>query len=77
MKRNRKRSKRMSVMASRSMHIGGVLVMLPILQNYLGLTPDMLALVTAIYILFDPIITACNVAGNGAFAIFFDRIGRR
>ncbi|MBQ7235339.1 MAG: hypothetical protein IJS36_08030 [Kiritimatiellae bacterium] len=27
MKRNRKRSKRMSVMASRSMHIGGVLVM--------------------------------------------------
>ena len=26
---------------------------------------------------FDPIITACNVAGNGAFAIFFDRIGRR
>ena len=56
---------------------GGVLVMLPILQNYLGLTPDMLALVTAIYILFDPIITACNVAGNGAFAIFFDRIGRR
>ena len=55
---------------------GGVLVMLPILQNYLGLTPDMLALVTAIYILFDPIITACNVAGNGAFAIFFDRVGR-
>ena len=56
---------------------GGMLVMLPILQNYLGLTPDMLALVTAIYILFDPIITACNVAGNGAFVIFFDRIGRR
>ncbi len=56
---------------------GGVLVMLPILQNYLGLTPDMLALITAIYILFDPIITACNVAGNGAFAVFFDRIGRR
>ena len=54
---------------------GGVLVMLPILQNYLGLTPDMLALVTAIYILFDPIITSCNVAGNGAFAIFFDRVG--
>lgn len=53
---------------------GGVLVMLPILQTYLGFSSDMLALVTAIYILFDPIITACNVAGNGAFAIFFDRI---
>ena len=27
MKKNRKRSKKMSVMASRSMHVGGVLVM--------------------------------------------------
>jgi Na+/H+-dicarboxylate symporter len=34
----------------------------------------MLALVTALYILFDPFITACNVAGNGALAIVFDKI---
>ncbi len=53
---------------------GGVLVMLPIMQQYLGLSSDMLALVTAIYILFDPIITTCNVAGNSALAIIFDRI---
>lgn len=53
---------------------GGVLVMLPIMQTYLGLNTDMLALVTALYILFDPIITTCNVAGNGAMAIIFDRI---
>ncbi len=53
---------------------GGVLVMLPIMQNYLGLNADMLALVTALYILFDPIITSCNVAGNGTMAIIFDRI---
>lgn len=53
---------------------GGVLVMLPILEKYLGLTSDMLAIVMAIYILFDPIITTCNVAGNGSFAILFDRI---
>lgn len=57
---------------------GGVLVMLPIMQQYLGLNSDMLALVTAIYILFDPIITTCNVAGNSALAIIFDRlIGKR
>lgn len=57
---------------------GGVLVMLPIIQQYLGLNADMLALVTAIYILFDPIITTCNVAGNSALAIIFDRIvGRK
>lgn len=53
---------------------GGVLVMLPILEKYLGLTSDMLAIVMALYILFDPIITTCNVAGNGALAILFDRI---
>lgn len=53
---------------------GGVLVMLPIMQNYLGLSTDMLALVTALYILFDPLITTCNVAGNGAMAIAFDKV---
>ena len=47
---------------------GGVLVMLPIMQNYLGLSSDMLAIVTAIYILFDPLITMCNVAGNSALS---------
>lgn len=53
---------------------GGILVMIPILQNYLGFTSDMLGLITAIYVLFDPIITSCNVAGNGALAIMFDKI---
>jgi Na+/H+-dicarboxylate symporter len=53
---------------------GGILVMLPIMQKYLGFSSDMLALVTAIYILFDPLITTCNVCGNGALAIIFDKI---
>lgn len=53
---------------------GGILVMLPILQKYLGFNTDMLGLITALYILFDPIITACNVAGNGSMAIIFDKI---
>lgn len=56
---------------------GGVLVMIPIMQTYLGLNSEMLALVTAIYILFDPIITMCNVAGNGALAILFDKITKK
>jgi Na+/H+-dicarboxylate symporter len=55
---------------------GGVLVMLPVMQNYLGMSSEMLALVTALYVLFDPIITACNVAGNGAMAIVFDKLSR-
>jgi Na+/H+-dicarboxylate symporter len=53
---------------------GGVLVMLPVMQKYLNLSSDMLALVTALYILFDPLITTCNVCGNGAMAIIFDKI---
>jgi len=48
---------------------GGILVMLPILQTYLGFTAEMLTLITALYILFDPVITTANVLGNGAFAM--------
>lgn len=53
---------------------GGILVMLPILQNYLGFNADMLGLITALYVLFDPFITACNVMGNGSLAIIFDKV---
>jgi len=53
---------------------GGILVMLPILQAYLGFTGDMMSLITALYILFDPVITCANVLGNGAFAMLIDRI---
>ncbi|MDR2107793.1 MAG: dicarboxylate/amino acid:cation symporter [Holosporaceae bacterium] len=56
---------------------GGILVMLPVLQTYLGFNADMLGLITAIYVLFDSFITACNVAGNGAMAMIFDRITYR
>jgi len=51
---------------------GGILVMLPILETYLGLNSAMLSLITALYILFDPVITSANVLGNGAFAKAID-----
>lgn len=51
---------------------GGILVMLPILEKYLHFTPDMISLITALYLLFDPIITSMNVLGNGAFAKIVD-----
>jgi Na+/H+-dicarboxylate symporter len=57
---------------------GGVLVMLPIIESHFGFNADMLSLVTALYILFDPIITAANVLGNGGFAIGLSKLfGRR
>lgn len=56
---------------------GGIMVMLPILQQYFGLTPEMLTLTTTIYILQDPIFTGANVMGNGAFALIVRKITRR
>lgn len=52
---------------------GGVLVMLPILEQYLGFNAEMLTLITALYILFDPFITSMNILGNGAFALIIDK----
>lgn len=53
---------------------GGILVMLPILEHYLGFNAEMLSLITALYILFDPVITSANVLGNGAFALMIDKL---
>lgn len=53
---------------------GGILVMLPILESYLGFNSAMLSLITALYILFDPVITSANVLGNGAFAKMIDTL---
>lgn len=48
---------------------GGIMVMLPVLEAYLGFNGEMLSLMTALYILFDPLITSANVLGNGGFAM--------
>ncbi|MES2214431.1 MAG: cation:dicarboxylase symporter family transporter [Pseudomonadota bacterium] len=53
---------------------GGIIVMLPILEKHLGFDGKMASLITALYILFDPIITSANVLGNGAFAKMIDKI---
>ncbi len=50
---------------------GGIIVMLPVLERCLGFSTEMLSLITALYIIFDPVITASNVFGNGAFAVLF------
>lgn len=52
---------------------GGIIVMLPILDAYLGFSGEMMSLITALYILFDPVITSANIFGNGAFAKIMDR----
>lgn len=56
---------------------GGILVMLPILEGYLGFNSEMMSLITALYILFDPVITSANVLGNGGFALLIDKLRHR
>tara|TARA_R110000868_G_scaffold58131_15_gene179607 strand:- start:124 stop:1293 length:1170 start_codon:yes stop_codon:yes gene_type:complete len=53
---------------------GGIVVMLPVLESCLGFNTEMLSLITALYVLFDPVITGANVLGNGAFAKLIDRL---
>lgn len=54
---------------------GGVIVVIyPLLESILHFTPDMLGMMTAMYMLFDPFGTSANVTGNGAFIIMFDKL---
>jgi Na+/H+-dicarboxylate symporter len=55
---------------------GGILVMLPVLESHLGFTGEMMSLITALYVLFDPVITSANVLGNGGFAQVIGRISK-
>ena len=48
--------------------------MLPILAAYLGFNVEMLSLITALYVLFDPVITCANVFGNGGFALVISKL---
>ncbi len=67
----------MSMFSVAAVPAGTIIVMLPILEKYLGFTGDMLSLITALYILFDPITTGANILGNGAFAKAVDRINSK
>ncbi|MEI7580273.1 MAG: cation:dicarboxylase symporter family transporter [bacterium] len=53
---------------------GGIIVMLPLLQSLFGFTPEMLSIMTALYLLQDGFGTAANVMGDGALVIALDRL---
>lgn len=52
---------------------GSILVMLPLLESHFGFTAEMSVLITALYILFDPIITIANVLGNSGLVILINK----
>jgi Na+/H+-dicarboxylate symporter len=51
-----------------------LLVVLPVLKEHLGFSPEMVSLIITLYVLHDPFGTFHNVMGNGAFAIGLERI---
>ena len=55
--------------------MGGVLMASAgLLESILGFTPEMTALLMAIYLALDGYGPACNVSGDGAIAIVMDRL---
>lgn len=56
---------------------GGILVMVPVLESYLGFTPEMSSLIMTLYILFDAVCTTANILGNGVFAMIFTKLYRK
>lgn len=55
---------------------GTIIVMLPLLESKLGFTGEMASLITALCILFDPVITCANITGNGGFALLLSKLKR-
>jgi Na+/H+-dicarboxylate symporter len=53
---------------------GGIIVMLPVLQAYLGFTSEMVGIMIALYMLLDAFGTAANVMGDGALVIIVNKI---
>ncbi len=53
---------------------GAIFVMLPIYETYLNFNPEMIAIILALNVFLDPIITSTNVIANGALCRLFERL---
>jgi Na+/H+-dicarboxylate symporter len=53
---------------------GGILNMMPLLEQYMGFNSEMSSLIYTLYVLFDPVDTAANVFGNNSFSIIMSRL---
>lgn len=56
---------------------GGMIILLPVVEKHLGLNSDLCSLVATLYILQDSLMTASNVAGNGALALIAKKVFNR
>ncbi|MFN7709408.1 MAG: cation:dicarboxylate symporter family transporter [Holosporales bacterium] len=55
---------------------GSIVLILPFLSEYLNFSPEMSSMIIALSIFMDPLGTANNVLGNGAFAMIIYRATR-
>jgi Na+/H+-dicarboxylate symporter len=53
---------------------GGMIILLPVVEKHLGLSAELSSLVATLYILQDSLMTASNVAGNGALSLIANKI---
>lgn len=53
---------------------GAIFIMLPIYESYLSFNAEMIAIILALNVFLDPIITSCNVVANGALCRVFERL---
>lgn len=52
---------------------GSIFTIAPLIEYYLGVGPEAIALITALVLLFDPIDTSFNITANAILAKFFER----
>lgn len=53
---------------------GAIFVILPILEYYLGFNGDMIAIILALNMALDPLVTSSNVMANGGLCIIFEKV---
>ena len=56
---------------------GAIFVMLPVYEKYLSFNPEMIAIILALNVVLDPIVTSSNVIANGALCRLFERVWKR
>lgn len=53
---------------------GAIFVMLPVYEKYLSFNPEMIAIILALNVVLDPLVTSSNVIANGALCRLFERV---
>ena len=49
-------------------------MMIPVLEKCFGFTSELSIVITMLYIIVDPFVTAFNVLGNNIFALYLDKV---